>query len=34
MVPEFDPLTLPEPDVQAKIVERRVGGLGVFLVRK
>jgi serine/threonine-protein kinase RsbW len=31
---EFDPLTLPGPDVQATIVERRVGGLGVFLVRK
>jgi serine/threonine-protein kinase RsbW len=30
----FDPLTLPQPDVQAKIGERRVGGLGVFLVHK
>jgi serine/threonine-protein kinase RsbW len=30
----FDPLTLPEPDIQAKIDDRRVGGLGVFLVRK
>lgn len=30
----FNPLTLPEPDIQAKIDERRVGGLGVFLVRK
>lgn len=31
---EFDPLTLPQPDVQAGISERKVGGLGVFLVRK
>lgn len=31
---EFDPLTLPQPDVEAGIGERRVGGLGVFLVRK
>jgi serine/threonine-protein kinase RsbW len=30
----FDPMTLPQPDVQAKIGDRRVGGLGVFLVRK
>jgi serine/threonine-protein kinase RsbW len=30
----FDPLTLPEPDIQAEIGDRRVGGLGVFLVRK
>jgi serine/threonine-protein kinase RsbW len=31
---EFDPLTLPQPDIQAKIGDRRVGGLGVFLVRQ
>ena len=31
--PEFDPLSLPPPDVTATLAERRVGGLGVFLVR-
>jgi anti-sigma regulatory factor (Ser/Thr protein kinase) len=32
--PEFDPLSLPPPDVTAGLLDRRVGGLGVFLVRK
>jgi serine/threonine-protein kinase RsbW len=32
--PEFDPLSLPPPDVTASLEDRRVGGLGVFLVRK
>ena len=32
--PQFDPLSLPPPDVTASLAERRVGGLGVFLVRK
>jgi anti-sigma regulatory factor (Ser/Thr protein kinase) len=32
--PEFDPLSLPTPDVTAGLGDRRVGGLGVFLVRK
>jgi serine/threonine-protein kinase RsbW len=32
--PEFDPLSLPPPDVTATLEDRRVGGLGVFLVRK
>jgi anti-sigma regulatory factor (Ser/Thr protein kinase) len=32
--PEFDPLSLPPPDVTASLADRRVGGLGVFLVRK
>jgi len=31
--PPFDPLTLPVPDVAAPLGERRVGGLGVYLVR-
>jgi serine/threonine-protein kinase RsbW len=31
--PQFDPLSLPPPDVTASLAERRVGGLGVFLVR-
>jgi len=32
--PPFDPLSLPPPDVTASLEERRVGGLGVFLVRQ
>jgi anti-sigma regulatory factor (Ser/Thr protein kinase) len=32
--PEFDPLTLPQPDVQASLGDRPIGGLGVFLVRQ
>ena len=32
--PQFDPLSLPAPDVTASLADRRVGGLGVFLVRK
>ena len=32
--PEFDPLSLPPPDVAARLADRPVGGLGVFLVRK
>ena len=32
--PPFDPLSLPAPDVVASLEERRVGGLGVFLVRQ
>jgi serine/threonine-protein kinase RsbW len=30
----FDPLSLPAPDVTASLDGRRVGGLGVFLVRQ
>jgi len=32
--PQFDPLSLPPPDVTASLADRPVGGLGVFLVRK
>ena len=32
--PQFDPLSLPPPDVTADLADRKVGGLGVFLVRK
>jgi len=32
--PEFNPLTLPAPDVTAGLDERRVGGLGVYLTRQ
>jgi len=29
----FDPLSLPKPDVEAPIEKRKVGGLGVYLIR-
>ncbi len=32
--PEFNPLDLPEPDVNAPLEERPIGGLGVFLARR
>jgi serine/threonine-protein kinase RsbW len=32
--PPFDPLSLPAPDLTASLEARRVGGLGVFLVRQ
>jgi len=32
--PSFDPLSLAAPDVTASLEERRVGGLGVYLVRQ
>jgi serine/threonine-protein kinase RsbW len=32
--PQFDPLSLPPPDVTASVSERRQGGLGIFLVRQ
>lgn len=31
--PHFDPLSLPPPEVTASLADRRVGGLGVHLVR-
>ena len=30
----FDPLTAPEPDLEAPLQERGIGGLGVHLVRQ
>ena len=30
----FDPLAAPPPDLEAPLEERRIGGLGIFLVRK
>lgn len=30
----FDPLTLPEPDIKAHLSQRKVGGLGISLMRK
>jgi serine/threonine-protein kinase RsbW len=32
--PSFDPLSLAAPDVTGSLEERRVGGLGVYLVRQ
>jgi serine/threonine-protein kinase RsbW len=32
--PRFDPLSMPEPDLDADIDERRIGGLGIYLVRQ
>ena len=32
--PSFDPLSLQAPDVTASLEDRRVGGLGVYLVRQ
>jgi anti-sigma regulatory factor (Ser/Thr protein kinase) len=32
--PQFDPLSLPPPDVTASLADRKVGGLGVFFVRQ
>lgn len=31
--PFFNPLTLPTPDVNAELDDRRIGGLGVYLIR-
>ena len=31
--PQFDPLTIPEPDTDLSVEERELGGLGVHLVR-
>ena len=30
---EFNPLELPEPDLEQKLEERPIGGLGIHLVR-
>jgi len=30
----FDPLSLADPDVQADLADRKIGGMGVFLIRK
>ena len=31
---EFDPRTVPEPDVNAPLEERRIGGLGIFICKR
>ena len=30
----FDPFAMAEPDVQAELAERKIGGMGVLLIRK
>jgi anti-sigma regulatory factor (Ser/Thr protein kinase) len=30
----FDPFTMAEPDVQAGLADRKIGGMGVLLIRK
>jgi serine/threonine-protein kinase RsbW len=32
--PLFNPLSVPNPDVTADIQDRRLGGLGIFLIRR
>jgi serine/threonine-protein kinase RsbW len=32
--PRFDPLSVPEPELDSTIEDRGVGGLGVFLIRQ
>ena len=32
--PRFDPLSLPEPKLEGTIQDRKIGGLGVFLIRQ
>lgn len=31
---QFNPLNLPEPDIESPLEERQIGGLGVYLVRR
>jgi len=32
--PRFDPLSVPEPDLDSDLENRRIGGLGIFLIRQ
>jgi serine/threonine-protein kinase RsbW len=32
--PPFNPLSLPEPDLTGDVSDRKIGGLGVFLIRQ
>jgi serine/threonine-protein kinase RsbW len=32
--PQFDPLSIPEPELDSTIEDREIGGLGVFLIRQ
>jgi len=31
---QFDPLSIPEPDLAGDLEERHIGGLGIFLIRQ
>jgi serine/threonine-protein kinase RsbW len=32
--PPFDPLSIPEPDLDGDVEDRQIGGLGVYLIRQ
>jgi serine/threonine-protein kinase RsbW len=32
--PAFDPLSMPDPDIGADLEDRKIGGLGIFLIRQ
>jgi anti-sigma regulatory factor (Ser/Thr protein kinase) len=32
--PAFDPLSLPDPELDGDIEDRKIGGLGIYLVRQ
>jgi serine/threonine-protein kinase RsbW len=32
--PRFDPRSIPEPDINAGVEERQIGGLGIYLIRQ
>ena len=32
--PRFDPLSIPEPELENSIDKRKIGGLGIFLIRQ
>ena len=32
--PPFNPLSIPDPDISVDIEDRKIGGLGVFLIRQ
>jgi len=32
--PPFNPLSIPEPDINENVEDRKIGGLGVFLLRQ
>lgn len=32
--PQFDPLSIPEPDIDADVNERQIGGLGIYLLKQ
>ena len=32
--PPFNPLSIPEPDITGDVEERKIGGLGIFLIRQ